>query len=76
MDQACGGGLGSFQHITFTVHFISNLTPLLISKEVPICGSEVGNPLSREKCSQVAGCAKSSQGFRIRVLLLNVALSK
>ena len=33
MDQACGGGLGSFQHITFTVHFISNLTPLLISQE-------------------------------------------
>ena len=70
------GRLGSFKHITFIVHFISNLMPLLISQEVLICGSEVGNPLSREECSQVVGCDKSSQGFRIRVLLVNVSLSK
>ena len=68
--------MGSFKYIIFIVHFISNLMPLLISQEVPICGSEVGNPLSREEYSQVVGCAKSSQGFRIRVLLLNAALSK
>ena len=33
----------------FTAHFISNLRPLLIPPEALVCGTEVGDPCSKEQ---------------------------
>ena len=41
--------LGWFKPIICIMHFISNLMPLLIWQEVPVCGPEVGDPWVRRQ---------------------------